>query len=188
MKKAFKITLIVLAVLLIVSAIAALFVFADLISYTATGVEIRTPMGVLVGKALVVYNPGLSGAASNAASKIANGLKSNGYEVTLAGVRSAAAANTTGFNVIVVGGPIYAGKPTGSIQAYLNSLNPPANASVGVFGIGQGPADSTDPHVVASEVAPLPSGSTVTLKTVMKIATSENLDNRCSEFVTALLH
>ena len=100
---------------------------------------------------------------------------------------SAAAADTAGYNLIIGGGPIYAGKPTASIQGYLNGLTPPANSKVGVFGIGQGPADSTDPAVVASEVAPLPSGSPVVIKEVMKIATSENLDSRYTEFVTALL-
>ena len=188
MKKLFKIIIIVFAVLLIGAAVFALLTFGDVLSYTATGVEIRAPMGVLVGKALVVYNPGLSGGAKDAASKIANGLKSNGYQITFAGIRSTAAADTSGYDIIVVGGPIYAGKPLASVQGYLNSLNPPVNSTVGVFGIGNGPAESTDQHVVANEVAPLPSDSTVTLKTVMKIATSENLDARCSEFVTSLLH
>jgi hypothetical protein len=87
----------------------------------------------------------------------------------------------------VVGGPIYAGAPLASVQGYLSSLNPPTDAIVGVFGIGNGPEDTTDMHVIAAEVAPLPSDSPVILKTVMKIATSENLGTRCQEFVTALL-
>jgi hypothetical protein len=49
-------------------------------------------------------------------------------------------------------------------------LNPQAGARVGVFGIGNGPADSDNPAVIASEVAPLPSGSPVGLNEVMKIA------------------
>jgi hypothetical protein len=39
-----------------------------------------------------------------------------------------------------------------------------------------------------ASVAPLPSDSPVTLKTVMKISNKENLDARCSEFTTVLLH
>jgi len=186
-RKAFKIILILLAVFLIVSAVFALMTFGDLASYTATGAEIRTPMGTLVGKAMVVYDPGLSGVAKDAASKIADGLKSNGYEVTFAGVRSSVAANTSGFNIIVVGGPIYAGKPTSSIQAYLTGLNTPPEVKVGVFGRGNGPADSTDPNVIANEVANLPRGSVMTLTTVMKIGDSDNVTDRCQEFVTALL-
>jgi flavorubredoxin len=187
MEKLFKIVIIILAVLIIAVAIVAIVIFGDIVSYTATGVEIKSPTDTQIGKALVVYDPGLSGAAKNAAENAVDGLASNGYEVTFAGVRSAATGNTSDFNVIVVGGPIYGGKPVSSIQGYLNGLNPPANATIGVFGIGSGTADSTDMHVVASEVAPLPSDSPVALKTAMKIATSENLDSRCQEFITDLL-
>jgi flavodoxin len=187
MRRLFKIILIVLVVFLIAATVFAVVVFGDVAGAMATGSETLSPVGEEVGKALVVYNPGLSGAAKNAATKIAENLQSSGYAVTLAGVSSAAAGNTSSYAVIVVGGPIYAGAPTRSVQGYLNGLNPPANAIVGVFGIGDGAADSDDPAVIASEVAPLPSDSPMTLKTVMKISNKENLDVRCSEFVTALL-
>lgn len=162
-------------------------IFGDLASYTATGSEVRAPSTAMVGKALVVYDPGLSGTATAAASKIADDLAAKGYEVTFAGVRSSAAGNTSGFGAIVVGGPIYAGKPAASIQGYLNSLNPPPGTLVGVFGRGNGPADSTEQNVIASEVAPLLSGSTLTLKFVTKIGDSDNVDALCQQFVTSLL-
>jgi flavodoxin len=174
-------------VFIIAAAVFAVVLFGDVAGALASGSETLSPVGEAVGRALVVYNPGLSGAARNAAAKIAERLQLSDYEVVLAGVSSAAAGNTSGYAVIVVGGPIYAGKPTASIQGYLNRLNPTAKATVGVFGIGDGPADSDDPVVIASEVAPLPSDSPVTLKTVMKISNKENLDARCTEFTTALL-
>jgi flavodoxin len=186
MRRLFKIILIVLLVFIVVFAVVGIVLFGDVAGAFAGGSETLSPSGEAVGKALVVYNPGLSGAAQNAATKIAERLQSSDYEVVLAGVSSAAAGNTSGYAVIVVGGPIYAGKPTASVQGYLNKLNPPANAVVGVFGIGDGPADSDDPAVIASEVAPLPSDNSVTLKTVMKISNKENLDARCTEFTTAL--
>ena len=187
MRTLFKIILIALLVFTVTIAVVGGILFGDLAGALAFGSETLTPTGDAVGKALVVYSPGLSGASGDAASTIASRLQSSGYEVVLAGVSSATAGNTTGYAVIVVGGPIYAGKPTASIQNYLNNLNPPANAAVGVFGVGSGPADSDDPAVIASEVAPLPADSTVTLKTVMKIASSEDLNTRCTQFVTALL-
>jgi hypothetical protein len=130
MREVFKIIIIVLAVLLIVSGVTAVVLFGDAVSYTATGSETLSPTGAAVGKALVVYNPGLPGGAKDAASKIAVGLQSNGYMVVLAGVRSAVAGNTSGYDAIVVGGPIYAGKPVGSIQGYLNGLNPMLSGEV----------------------------------------------------------
>jgi len=53
--------------------------------------------------------------------------------------------------------------------------------------MGVGPEETTDLHVIASEVASLPSDSSVVLMTVMKIATSENIDERCQLFVSNLL-
>jgi hypothetical protein len=86
-----------------------------------------------------------------------------------------------------VGGPIYAGKPAASFQGYLDNLNPSAGTVVGVFGRGNGSADSTDQSVIAGEVAPLPSGSALMLKYVMKIGDSDDVDAMCQQFVTALV-
>jgi flavodoxin len=187
MRRIFKIMIALFALLVIGVGLFAALIFGDLASYTATGSEVRTPPIAMVGKALVVYDPGLSGTAKAAASTIADDLQAKGYEVTFAGVRNSAAGNTSGFDVIVVGGPIYAGAPTASIQGYLNSLNPQSSARVGVFGRGNGPADSTDQHVIASEVAPLSSGSTLSLKFVMKIGDNDNVAAMCQQFVTSLL-
>ena len=65
----------------------------DWISYTATGSETLSPAGTSTGHALVLYDPGLSGVARGAAVMLADDLRQNGYNVTLAGVRSTAAAN-----------------------------------------------------------------------------------------------
>ena len=54
----------------------------------------------------------------------------------MAGVKSGAAANTAGYNVVVVGGPVYGGKPAKSVQEYLSSFSPAADQKVGVFGYG----------------------------------------------------
>ncbi|MGZ7050281.1 MAG: hypothetical protein ACXVHO_09770, partial [Methanobacterium sp.] len=97
-------------ILIVLVAVASLgFAFYDVMSYTATGSEKLDPAGTMVGKALVVYNPGISGASKNVASKIAQNLQAKGYAVDLAGISSTTAKNTSGYNVIVVGGPVYAG-------------------------------------------------------------------------------
>ena len=68
----------------------------DLMSYTATESETLEPEGTPVGKAMVVYSPGLSGQAKQAAKEMAQALQSQGYLVELAGVRSGAASNISG--------------------------------------------------------------------------------------------
>ena len=187
MRKIFKIILAVFAVLVILIVAFGAIVFLDVAAYTATGSETLSPAGTSVGKALVVYDPGLSGAAKDAASKIANGLQSKGYTVDFAGIKSGAAANISGYNVIVVGGPIYAGSPTSSVKAFLNSLNPAQGVKVGVFGSGQGPQDTNDTALVAKEVAALPNDSSLTLSAVAKIGSSEDLNMRSADFVNQLL-
>ena len=77
----------------------------DLAAYTATGSRTLTPAGTSIGKALVAYDPGLSGTAKGVANKIASDLQASGYTVTLAGIKSSAAAQTSDYGVIVAGGP-----------------------------------------------------------------------------------
>jgi menaquinone-dependent protoporphyrinogen IX oxidase len=90
------------------------------------------PTGTVTGRALVAYNPGISGMAKNAANEIANELKSKGYEVDLAGVRKAP-ADTSSYDVIIAGGPLYGGKLTRSMDAYLKTLKLQKKVNLGVF-------------------------------------------------------
>ena len=46
------------------------------------------PNGSATGKAIVVYDPGLSGGAKDVATKIGYNLQDKGYDVTLAGVKA----------------------------------------------------------------------------------------------------
>ncbi|MGZ7120121.1 MAG: hypothetical protein ACXVH2_10455, partial [Methanobacterium sp.] len=100
-KKILKYTGLGIFLLIIIAIVAAGFVFFDVMSYTATGSEKLDPAGTALGKALVVYDPGLSGGAKDAATKIGYNLQSSGYDVILAGVKSSTAANITGYKVIV---------------------------------------------------------------------------------------
>jgi flavorubredoxin len=186
MRKILKIILIVFAVLIIVGIASFAIVILDVAGSFATGSQ-TLPNGAAIGQALVVYDPGLSGGAKDVATKIGYDLQSSGYNVVLAGVKSSAAANTTGYNVIVVGGPIYAGKPASTVQTYLNSLNPPANAKVGAFGFGSVKVDDTNSTTVMQDVAPLPSSSQVVLDAVVKVVSGDNVGTKCQDFVNNLL-
>lgn len=132
MKKIFKILVItfLIFVTIVVSGLAVIVL--DLSSITATDSKTLNPEGDSIGRALVVYSPGLSGAARQDAIKIADNLQANGYTVDLAGVRSKIAENKIGYDIIVVGGPIYWGQVSSSIDAYLKTI--PNNVTLGVFG------------------------------------------------------
>jgi hypothetical protein len=87
-----------------VVALAAMgFVFFDVMSYTATGSENLNPDGSSNGNALVVYDPGISGASKDIAMTIGKKLQSRGYTVRIAGIRSPVALNTSDYEYISVG-------------------------------------------------------------------------------------
>jgi len=122
------------AVVVIVVLLGGTFaaISGDWSNLGATGSETLTPSGASVGEALVVYSPGFSGAAKDAAAIIANDLQERGYTVDLAGVRSEKAADKSGYNIIVAGGAMYWGQVSSSIDGYLKTL--PSGVKIGAFG------------------------------------------------------
>jgi flavorubredoxin len=183
LRKILKIILVVFAVIIIALVGSMALVMGDVAGNLASDTH-PLPNGEATKKALIVYDPGLSGGAKDAATKIGYLLQDSGYDVLMAGVKSSAANNLTGYDVIVVGGPIYASKPASSVGAYLSSFNPPEQAKVGIFGYGGVKVDNTDKAAVMQDVA---GGSQVTVETAMKFVSSENMDAQCQEFVINLL-
>jgi hypothetical protein len=168
----------ILAIVAIVATIAfSTIMSADLLSSVATGSERLAPDGIPAGKALVVYNPGLSGSPKDAATQIAADLQSAGYEVVLAGIGSAAAANLSCHDVIVVGGPVYGGKVSSSVQSYLKALNSPVNTTVGAFATGS----------IFKDMVTQPFPDSVVLNATVLLFRGDNADLECAWFVHALL-
>jgi flavorubredoxin len=106
----------------------------------------------------------------------------------LAGVKSSAASDTTGYNVIVIGGPVYAGRLTISVKDTLNSilLSHDQGAKVGIFGSGQG-ATSPDDIAQIRQSIPARSYSSLSDALVVKIGSSEEINTRAQDFVNQLL-
>jgi flavodoxin len=186
MRKAFKIILAVFAAVIIVLAALGAVVFLDVAAYAAAGSQTLTPTGTSTGKALVVYDPGLTGAAKGVADKVASDLQASGYTVTLAGIKSPAASHTTGYGIIVVGGPVYGGSLTASVKSYLNSLKPDQGAKVGVFGSGDFTSTPSDLSAIRNSVSVLSNNGKLAGAVVVKIGQSENLNTRAQDFVSQL--
>jgi flavodoxin len=184
--------LVVVGILLVIVAAAivtgALFC-GDIMSYTDTGSQILNPARAPVGKALVVYNPGVSGAAKNAAATIAGDLQSKGYTVNLAGIKSAAAANASGYDVIVAGGPMYFGRVSNSVDAYLKALKPQKDAALGVFATtGSAQFNDGDISSFGEQVASAPCSSMLNKTAATKTIRSGDAGNTdCSDLVSAVL-
>lgn len=164
----------IIVLILIVSVVTIQF---DLVSYTATGTESVSPSGTPVGNALVVYSPGVTGAGKKAAAGIADDLKDKGYNVTVAGVRNSAATSTSNYNVIIVGGPMYFGKVSNSVDSYLKTLNVPENANIGVFGTtGWNDESQEDRDTLQAQVSSILGSKNFTIKTIRSSDTNAAQD------------
>jgi heme/copper-type cytochrome/quinol oxidase subunit 2 len=75
MRRVFKIILVVFAAIIIIVGVFAAVIFLDPAAYTANGSQTLTPSGASIGKALVIYDPGLSGTAKGVADKVASDLQ-----------------------------------------------------------------------------------------------------------------
>jgi flavodoxin len=187
MKKLFKIIFVIIAILFVAFILFAGIIFLDLAAYTAIGSQTLSPDVNPVGAALVVYDPGLSGAAKTVADKVAAELQSQGYTVDLAGIKSGTAANVTGYQIVVAGGPIYAGAPTGSVKDFLGNLNVPSSTRVGVFGSGSGSTTPEDVAAIRNAVPTLQTGGALSDAVVVKIGQGEDLNARAAELVSQLV-
>ena len=151
----------------------------------ATVSETLNPNGAIVGNALVVYDPSITGNTKNVAGIIASDLKAEGYKVDLAGIRGITASNTSKYDVIVVGGPIYAGNVSAAVKAYLEILKPAESTKVGVFATGD--PHTTDNVMIKKQIAPIPENSTLQIKAVMNVISGDDVNKKCSEFVNNIM-
>jgi hypothetical protein len=151
-------------------------------SYGANGSETLNPADTCIGRALVVYAPGVSGSVARAATRIADDLQAKGYLVELAGVRSGTAGNPSGYDVIVAGGPMYFGAVSGSIDGYLKTL--PSNVKLGVF------ATTGSSNYVESDFASLVeqvASDTHNEKVAVKLILDGNETGDCADLVSTLM-
>jgi hypothetical protein len=186
------IVLVVVGIILVIAAIGivmGVLFCGDAMSYTDTSSQVLSPAGTSMGKALVVYNPGLSGAAKKAAAEIAGDLRSKGYTVNLAGIKSTAAANISGYDVIIAGGPMYFGRVSNSVDSYLKALKPQKDVALGVFGTTGAPQfNAGDIAMFGEQVATDMGNVTLDKKAATKTIRSGDAANTdCSDFVSAVL-
>jgi hypothetical protein len=132
----FVATLLILAAIL--AAIGGAVMALDLTSYMATD---RTTIGPedAARKALIVYDPGITGTAKKSALWMGNDLATRGYNVTVAGVRSRGAENATEYSPVVLVAPAYAWGLPGTAKDYARSAQINGSAILGIYSIGEFP-------------------------------------------------
>jgi hypothetical protein len=182
-----RVVLLTLVVVIVVSVIVVAAVFKDFAGSSANDSQTLAPSGTPVGRAMVVYNPGLSGQAKDAAMAMGEQLRVQGYEVTVAGVSSEAAVNLTNCEVVIVGGPMYGGKCSSSIESYLRSFEPKNEMRLGVFtttgnaNFDQSSLDSLEDHVNS-----LVGSDPYIVKTDVRLILTVGVDEDCTEMVLDL--
>jgi flavorubredoxin len=172
---------------IILGVIILIFVVVWIIGHSGSSdSEILKPDGAITGKALVVYDPGLSGGTKTAATYMAEDLTTKGYEVKLASVKSGNLSDLSGYNFLIVGSPTYGAKPTEPITSYLNSLENQNNITAGVFALSAG--DKQDAEIVMKGIL---ENKSITVKVAVKYGNSAfglSADrSKCSNFVSQVL-
>jgi hypothetical protein len=90
-------------------------------------------------------------------------------------------------NILVLGGPIYAGSASNSVKDYLKTLQS-TSKTIGVFASGDDPDTAKNNATLLEEAAPLPENSSLQIKAVIKVVTSEGIDEQnINAFINQLL-
>lgn len=144
-----------MSILTIIGIILVIIILASMIAWYIGIARSRdcktiTPEGAIIGKALIAYDPGLSGGTRTVAFYMAEDLKLRGYEVKIAGVRSQDALETSGYDIIIIGSPTYGGTPTEPVVSYLSLLEPPENVKIGVYSLAGSIKD--DSNLVMAQI------------------------------------
>ena len=136
----------IITLIIIFTLIVAIVTIFDLPSYLATDTE-QLPSDNDMGKALIVYDPGIMGMGLRTAHWMGEDLRTRGYEVNLSGIRSGGIDNATEYEVVIVIGPTYFGSPTGPVSAYLENAQIKSGARVGVYTVSGLLGDDASPQM-----------------------------------------
>ncbi len=186
MKTVKTIVEIIFAVILTVAIFVGLVVL-DVSGFTATNSQTLSVTGQQVGKALVVYDPGLSTAATKFANKVAFDLQALNYSVILAGVKSSEALSAQGYDIIVVGGPVYMSGFSSSVKYVLDNTQLDKGTALGVFGMGYSASSPEEITKLRSSDSKLESGGSLSKAIVIKISNSEATNSTALAFVNQLI-
>lgn len=183
-----KIVIVSLVIVIITTIILFAVAITDWMGYSAKDSTVLEAEGNLKGNALVVYNPGLSGQAKQAAMIMGEQLAAEGYRTTVCGVSSEQADMIDGNTVIIVGGPMYGGKCSSSIADYLGHLSPNEDVRLGVFTTtGNANSDQSSLNSLTDQVSSLTGTEQDITRTEVRLILTVNVDDDCRALVNDLI-
>jgi len=184
-----KMIAITVVVILVVSVVFIAITLLDVAGYNAKGSETLVPTGIPLGKAMVVYDPGLSGLGSQAARVTAEQLRDQGYVVELAGVSSDAARNLSGCSILIVGGPMYGGHVASSMEEYIKGLSPPNGLKMGVFTTTGSNTFSEDAlKTLQEQIDSITEGICLNQSAEVSLILTDQVDKNCADLISAVLN
>ena len=133
-----------LAVIAASVAFLALAVLPNINKDVVRGIDVINPSGSKT--ALVVYQPGYTGFPKDISYAFADGLASGGWRVEITTASSQAPSDLSRYSLLVLGFPVYGGKPGEPIVRYINrtsDLNGIRTVIIALDGLNS-PAASVD--------------------------------------------
>jgi flavodoxin len=184
-----KMIAIAVVTILVISVAFIAIALLDVAGYNAKGSETLVPTGIPLGKAMVVYDPGLSGWGSQAARVTAEQLRDQGYVVELAGVSSDAARNLSGCSILIVGGPMYGGHVASSVEEYIKGLSPPNGLKMGVFTTtGSNIYNEDALKMLQEQIDSITEGKGLNQSAEVSLILTDQVDKNCSDLISAVLN
>ena len=89
---------------------------------TVTRVAIANPDGK-TGRALIVYQPGLSSFPKRMTEAFGEGLAASGWQVSTTTASSEAPRSVAGYNLVVLASPVYGGAPAKPLVRYVEQVS-----------------------------------------------------------------
>ena len=110
--------LVVAGAVLLTGAASSIWLLWRIDQESVTPVTLSNPGG-RTGKALVVYQPGLSSFPEQVTGAYARGLASGGWQVSVTTASSQATLPELQYDLVVLGGPVYFGAPAKPLARYV---------------------------------------------------------------------
>ncbi|MCW4016418.1 MAG: hypothetical protein NWF06_08620 [Candidatus Bathyarchaeota archaeon] len=115
-----KILLIAILVFVIVVAAVLGFVLFKINSDYVSGIDVLNADGSKT--ALIIYHPGLSSFMKDVTYTFADGLVENDWRVEVTTASSQAPTDLSGYSLLVLGSPVYAGSPSLTIKGHIERV------------------------------------------------------------------
>ncbi|TGQ32421.1 hypothetical protein [Mesorhizobium sp. M00.F.Ca.ET.216.01.1.1] len=113
--------LIAVAIIVVIAGGSFTWLVWRLNEETVTPLTVSNPDGT-AGKALVVYQPGLSSFPKRVTEAFSEGLVASGWQVSTTTASSKAPAAVAGYDLIILSSPVYGGAPGKPLARYIERV------------------------------------------------------------------